>query len=131
MFLFDLVTLSHHAYVGDGMSSSISVSPWQQDFRMKAASEGYPSSTFLIVLAISIFVKGFIARSLMPTALTLSTSTSANTRTRDDGPVGSNGEDHASKLDTRHFKHCLVGTDKIDPGRVQFLGARALPRYSS
>ncbi len=38
-------------------------------------SRTYSSSTFLTVFAISLFVRGFIAKSLMPAALALSAST--------------------------------------------------------
>jgi hypothetical protein len=45
------------------------------DYHSKPATEVYPSSTFLIVLAISLFVSGFMANALMPAVVALSVST--------------------------------------------------------
>ena len=44
-------------------------------FPEERCNRTYSSSTFLIVLAISLFVRGFIAKALMPAALALSAST--------------------------------------------------------
>ena len=81
---------------------------------------GYSSSTFLIVLAISLFVRGFMAKALMPAAFALSASTTwLKPVHMMIGISGPDGEDLFRKLDARHFRHGLVGNDKIEAGWVQ------------
>ena len=88
---------------------------------------GYASSTSLIVLAISPFVKGFMAKALIPAALAVFSSTSMTKAcAENDGHVGPEGYNLLRKIDPGNVRHCLVRDDKIEAVGVLFQECQGL-----